>query len=683
VKLHRQLILLVLAALMPLVLLSALLGSVALRQGQKEMARDAASRTTILADAVERELRAQTEGLQTLSMSPMLDGPVDEAMFRAYARRLLALHPLWMDVSLVDPAGDRIYDTPERPPQIARRVIDLESHAKAVHTQRPVVGRIMRSPRGVAAFAIFVPVIRDGKVTSVVSAVVRPTSVRQILLSSGLPAGWRAGVIDRSSHVVTRTLQPDQSTQSAGADAIDALRQADEGVYRIRGGDGTPMMVAYRVLPVSGWSVHVGLPQGLYEAPARRALWLVAGGVFFGLLLIAIFLGLLTREMGIHQRQAAALEESRRLEALGRITGGVAHDFNNILMIVQGSAELLKRRIAGAKAEGLVDAILSGAQRGQALTRQLLAVGRRSAHEPVSFRLQDLAPDLLALLQRTVPPDVAVRLEPNADAWPIHADPRALEVALINLAVNARDAMPSGGRLTVSAANVTLQKGRDEGTGLAGEFVALAVADTGVGIAEAHLAHVFEPFFTTKPSGKGTGLGLSQVYGFARQSLGAVTVRSRLGEGATITLYLPRASEPPVRPVASAPAGTAQQDGRVFLVEDNAAVGEAIEAMLTSLGFSVTRAGDASSALARLARGEEADLLLSDIVMEGMTGLDLGRRLRELRPDLPIVLMTGYSEALAGRSSDEFPVLAKPFGAQELAAALAKVRAKAPATEPT
>jgi CheY-like chemotaxis protein len=247
---------------------------------------------------------------------------------------------------------------------------------------------------------------------------------------------------------------------------------------------------------------------------------------------------------------------------------------------------------------------------------------------------------------------------------------------MINLAVNARDAMPSGGRLTVSGRNVELHKGRDEGTGLSGEFVALEVDDTGVGIAEAHLAHVFEPFFTTKPAGKGTGLGLSQVYGFAKQSHGAVTVRSRLGEGTAITLYLPRASALPVQPAAEARSAPLPEEGRVFLVEDNAAVAEAIEAMLMSLGFQVARAPDAASALARLEPGEAADVVLSDIVMDGPTGLDLARRLREVRPDLPVVLMTGYAEALAGRSNDEFPILAKPFGPAELSAAIARARGR-------
>jgi signal transduction histidine kinase len=677
VKLQRQLVLLVLAALLPLVLVTAVLGPITLGQGQKEMQRNAAGRVAAIAAAVDRELRAETEALETLSASPLLDGPVDADQFKSYSQRLLKQHPLWMDVSLTDLSGDRLIDVPPLPPKIARRVIDWQSHGMAVRSGRPVVGRVLRSPRGEVAFAIFVPVVRDGRTIAVVNAVVRPTTIRQILIGDNLPRGWRAGVLDRSGRVVTRTLLPDSPTALASHEALGAIARAAEGSYRAAGADGTAIVAAYKLLPGSGWSVHVAMPVALYEAPVWRAIWMVAGGATVSLLLVGLFLGLFTREVRLRQREAAALEESRRLEALGRITGGVAHDFNNILMIVQGSAELLKRRVAGQdKAEALAEAILAGAQRGQALTRQLLAVGRRSSHEPVSFRLQEHAGDLLALLQRTVPADIVTRMDVAEDVWPVHADPRALEVALINLAVNARDAMPSGGRLTVSAMNVVLHKGRDEGHDLAGEFVALAVSDTGVGIAEAHLAHVFEPFYTTKPTGKGTGLGLSQVYGFARQSQGGVIVRSRLGEGATITLYLPRSTTAPTPPAPKPPPVLTAHDGKVFLVEDNAAVGEAIEAMLIALGFSVTRASDGATALARLERGEAADVVLSDIVMDGMSGLELGRRLREVRPDLPVVLMTGYSEALAARPVEDFPVLAKPFGPTELTEAIGRARSR-------
>jgi two-component system NtrC family sensor kinase len=358
----------------------------------------------------------------------------------------------------------------------------------------------------------------------------------------------------------------------------------------------------------------------------------------------------------------------------------VAHDFNNLLMIMQGSAEALKRRRADPeKAAKLTDAILSAAERGQAITRQLLAFARRSAHEPVSFDLATRAADLLTLLRGSTRGDIQTSLSIPEGTWPVHADRNALEVALINLAVNARDAMPAGGRLAVVARNATLQPGQDEGTHLSGDFVAISVRDTGIGIPGEHLAKIFEPFFTTKPNGKGTGLGLSQVYGFAKQSGGAMTVTSELGRGSTFTLYLPRAAEAPVVAPAPVDIDADVDDGRILLVEDNRDVAQVTEAMLSSAGYTVRWVSSAQAALDLLAKGEPFDAVLSDIVMEGgMSGLDLADRLRERRPHLPVVLMTGYSEALATGTSRDFPVLSKPFGEAEVIAALRAARRAAP-----
>jgi len=368
------------------------------------------------------------------------------------------------------------------------------------------------------------------------------------------------------------------------------------------------------------------------------------------------------------------------------MTGGVAHDFNNLLMIVQGSAELLKRRIAGQeRLESGVDAILTAVQRGQTITRQLLAFGRRGAHEPVGFRLQDRTGDLMALLQRSVSALVVTSLKVPPETWPIFADPRALEVALINLAVNASDAMPAGGELIITAANVALQKGREGSAGLSGDYVVIWVADNGSGIPPEQLAHVFEPFFTTKPAGKGTGLGLSQVYGFARQSNGAVTVRSKSGEGTTVTLHLPRAAGvAPQAALASAPDASGRlQDGRVLVVEDNHAVAEVVQQMVRAAGCEAVWVANADDALKRLAQGPAIDVVLSDIVIAGaMSGLDLALSVQARWPDMPLVLMTGYSEALARGAAGGFTVLAKPFTQVEVAEAIRRARAAQGAKAP-
>ena len=676
-KLHRQLVLLVLAAILPLVALSAALGAAALSQGQTEMQRDAVSRVSIVATSVQRELDAQIEVLETLSHSPLLDGPLDEARFKLYAQRLLGQQKLWMAVTLIGPDGERLMDVPELPSRVSRHVVDQATFDQVLRTKAPRIGRILRPPMRIPpVFAIFAPVVRDGRVKYVVSAVIEPLRVRATLSQNPLPRGWLSALVDQHGRFIARSLHGDALAGSPGSPTLQAaVRRGGDGSYKGVSLEGRPIITFYQTLPESGWSVHVAIPREVYAAPSQRALLLVGGGGALSFLLVAMFLALLSREIRLRQRQSTALEEGRRLEALGRMTGGVAHDFNNILMVVQGSAELLKRRLVGDdRAERLADAIVAGAQRGQTLTRQLLAFGRKSSHRPEDFRLQDRIDQLLAMLQSSAPAQIAIGIQVPADTWPILADPHALEVALINLAVNARDAIPGQGRIDLSSANVSLHEGRDEGTELDGDFVAVSMSDNGVGIPEQHLAHVFEPFYTTKPVGRGTGLGLSQVYGFAKQSGGAVTIRSRPGEGTTVTLYLPRGHE---RPAAAAPRkeGRAiKAIGRVLLVEDNAEVAEVMAAMLEALGYGVTRAPNAAAALRRLQAGEAFDVLLSDIVMpDGPSGLELAERARQLRPDLPLLLMTGYSEALANGAAHGFPVLAKPFGQEAMAAAIRSV----------
>ena len=664
---------------MPLVALSAVLGAAALGQGQHAMQADARDRVSDLSIAVSRELNAEVEILQAIASSPILDGKVDESQFRDMATRLLRGQPQWIALTLTAPDGTRLVDQPALPPTVPRHVVDGVSHAQAVRTGRPVIGRVLIGPLGAKAFAIFTPVIRGGKVTEVLSAVIRPGAVRQLLLADDLPKGWRAGVVDQAGRVVTRSIAtPDLTGRPVNSETLKARAQASEGVYDVTGVDGVGLVTAYKVLPGSGWSIHVAMPRALYQAPLIRALWLVGSGTVVSLLLVALFLWLLTREMRLRQDQQAALEEGLRLEALGRMTGGVAHDFNNLLMIVQGSAELLKRRVAGQeRLEAGADAILTAVQRGQTITRQLLAFGRRGAHEPIGFRMQDRTGDLLALLLRSVSAKTVTNVKIPADAWPIYADPRALEVALINLAVNASDAMPEGGELIISAVNVSLSKGRDGMVSLVGDYVMISVTDTGSGIAPDQLGHVFEPFFTTKPAGKGTGLGLSQVYGFARQSNGAVTVRSKPGEGTTFALYLPRATIAASAPTPVGPIpGSAQEDRcRILLVEDNRAVAEVVRQMLRAAGWEVIWVANADDALQRLAEASGVDVVLSDIVIEGaMSGLDLAESVKARAPDLPVVLMTGYSEALARGDASGFAVLTKPFTQDEVVAAIRQTR---------
>ncbi|TPQ39706.1 hybrid sensor histidine kinase/response regulator [Bradyrhizobium guangdongense] len=359
------------------------------------------------------------------------------------------------------------------------------------------------------------------------------------------------------------------------------------------------------------------------------------------------------------------LAESQKFDALGQLTGGVAHDFNNLLMIISGSLHILKRDTGeDAKLQRAISAIETATRRGAALTSQLLTFARRQSVNPQPINFADRIEAIREVLETGVGSAVQLAYDIDRNVWPINADVSELETGLLNLVINARDAMPDGGTVTISARNAVLSDPLH-----AGEFVAISVADTGQGIPSDVLDKIFEPFFTTKPIGKGTGLGLSQVHGFAHQAGGTVKVESELGKGTVFTILLPRETSEPKQDKTVAPAAGS---GTVLLVEDNPDVATVSTGLLEQLGYQVRRVADAEAALREIEHNG-VDLVFSDIVMPGkMDGLSLALRLREIRPDLPILLATGYSDAAADVRGD-FPILRKPYEIHELSEAIAKL----------
>jgi two-component system NtrC family sensor kinase len=375
-------------------------------------------------------------------------------------------------------------------------------------------------------------------------------------------------------------------------------------------------------------------------------------------------------EVARRQLAEQSLRQSQKMEALGQLTGGVAHDFNNMLMVISGNVELLKRKAAGIGADRQISAIEHAAQNGEALTRKLLTFSRRRLVQSTSIELGPFMTKLVDLLKPSLPDRVDLISDIPPAIWPVQADAGDLELSLVNVVLNARDAMPNGGRVTIAARNRTLSADDPETDRLAGEFVALSVYDNGPGIAPEHLPRVFEPFFTTKEVGRGTGLGLAQVYGFAKQNGGAVTIASPPGRGTTVTLFLRRAGH-----MAESTAGEARlkPGSKVLLVEDNNDVAEAAAAMLESIGCTVKRAGAAEPALDLLESGETFDLVFTDIVMPGgMDGVELARTLRARYPTLRILLATGYSNAAQKAAGDGFAILLKPYQLGALEHAIAE-----------
>ena len=384
---------------------------------------------------------------------------------------------------------------------------------------------------------------------------------------------------------------------------------------------------------------------------------------------------LLQQQMMEREKAEEALRQSQKMEAIGRLTGGIAHDFNNLLMVASSGIELLDRTEDPKRRHALSAGVKQAVERGAALTRQLLAFARRSPLQAEVLDLRTHIEGLRFLLERSLREDIEVVLELEEDLWPVEADRGELELALLNLAVNARDAMPQGGRLTVSGSNLPTEAG-------APDRVCLKVADTGAGMSDVIASRVFEPFFTTKEVGRGTGLGLSQVYGFVRSSGGDISVESREGEGTTFTLCLPRTEKTPQEPASAPllPAGEtppARSGGRLLLVEDDDAVAAGVGHLLGDLGYSHVRVASAAEALAMLERDREFDLVFSDMVMPGqMDGLGLAQEVRRRLPDMPVLLTTGFSEAASAATGQAFRLLPKPYGIDSLTAALAATLAE-------
>lgn len=362
-----------------------------------------------------------------------------------------------------------------------------------------------------------------------------------------------------------------------------------------------------------------------------------------------------------------ALRQAQRLEAIGQLTGGVAHDFNNLLMIISGSVQRLRKDLTEPRYLRVLDMIATATQRGETLTRQLLTYSRQQTLTPQVVDLTQRLPVIRELLTRSLQSGIDITVDVPEGICAVRVDPGEFELAILNLAVNAKDAMPNGGSLSIRAKAVML-KGEATEEGLSGEFVAIRVADTGQGIAAQNLTKVFEPFFTTKEVGKGTGLGLSQVYGFAKQSGGTATVSSAEGRGTAITIYLPRTHDTPQASPAQAPVPE-QSDtaGVALLVEDNHDVAEVAAEYLRQLGYRVRNVANAQAAVAALRLDADVDLVFSDILMPGgMNGLDLAQEIRKRYPEIPVLLATGYSASAKDAVRHGVVVLQKPYDLEGL-----------------
>jgi PAS domain S-box-containing protein len=399
-------------------------------------------------------------------------------------------------------------------------------------------------------------------------------------------------------------------------------------------------------------------------APLRRDDGIIDGGV--------------TIWVDVTRQRAAErqLQQAKKMEAVGQLTGNVAHDFNNLLAIIIGNLDLLMDVCeADAEARELVNEAIDAAERGAALTGRLLAFARQQTLRPVAVGIDALIAGIRPLLQRAVGDTVSIDVSIANDLWLARADPGQLESAVLNLSVNARDAMPDGGRLIIAARNATLDDSyvSEHADVAADDYVCVSVSDTGCGIPPEIIGQVFEPFFTTKGTGKGSGLGLSIVYGFVKQSGGHIVVHSKAGAGTSISLFLPRLAGAIV-PDPTGPAGLPGCGEMILLVEDDPQLRRTSASTVQALGYGVVTAADAAEALALLDSETGIDLLFTDIVLPGgVNGFELARLAREQRPGLKVLFVSGFVDPAltAGRSGQDARILTKPFRRSELGAMLA------------
>lgn len=475
-----------------------------------------------------------------------------------------------------------------------------------------------------------------------------------------LPENGRISPASKLEEVLRAHVPEGAMTTVSGLDGLERrisfVRLADFPVYVIAGIETS----AIRDEWVTYMAAHL-----VFGAPATAALAIII------MLAIRRTRGLYAEAQG-RQIAEAALKQAQRLEALGRLTGGVAHDFNNLLMVVGGSARKLKRDSRSPGDLRAVAMIEAAVEKGESLTRKLLAFSRRQS---LSSRVVDLGETidrLRSVLEQAVPGSIALSI--RVPSWPVAVkiDPNELEIALLNLALNARDAMPEGGRISIALETRAFAHG--EGPhGFEGRYAAITFADNGSGIADEIRDRIFEPFFTTKSVDRGTGLGLSQVYGFVQQSSGAISVESEVGRGTRFIILLPVSDEEPEQVVAEEQKVSPLPPLTVLLVEDHEDVAIVAGDLLRELGASVVNASQGEEALEILNVRHDIDAIFSDVVMPGMGGLELGRLLREHHPEIPVLLASGYSDSIAAALAEGFTLLRKPYTSAQLAEALTQL----------
>ena len=733
-RIRSRLLILVLAVLVPAIVAAALAIAYVYDEERsvfEQSMRETARALTLLLD---NELATQEGIVRALAASPMLDSG-DYAEFYAHAKAAIAGTD--SNITLSNGADVQFLNTrlPFRGP-FARQGSFTELRRR-YGPMRTIVSDLFLSPTaGAYSFAVEVPVQRDGRILSYIEIVSPASRLQKLFDRQRLPRGWIGAIVDRKGVVVARTVDADKFVGKHVTEALARhIATMHEGMYIGPTLNGSTAVGFFARAPNSEWTFIVGVPQEEVTQTARHMSVLVG---CIALLLIALAMSgaiLAARrttraiealrrsaqELGrggrasvqrwgiteidaanramawaggeIHnnrvqleqrvadavanaERSQRALLQAQKLEALGRLTGGIAHDFNNVLQTLTSGLQLAHMSSADVRGRSLIESCQRAVKRAVDLTRQLMVFGRVQDARLETIDVARQLHAMIPLLKGGLPSNINFHLDIASALWPVTVDTLQLELALLNLIMNARDAMPHGGSLRIAVSNAVVSARSADapetvcadrrsyerlGDLQAGDYVRLAVIDTGEGMTQEVLTKAVDPFYTTKSIGRGSGMGLPQAYGFAKQSGGALALRSKPGIGTEAIMFLPRGKAAVDRTTKEVrPVPRAAENGHVLFVEDDALVRDVVVPALRQTGFSVSVATNADSALAMLDSGQPVDLVFSDIVMPGkIDGIEFAQIVRMRFPEVRVVLATGYSDRRI-----EVPgvhILAKPY----------------------
>lgn len=586
-------------------------------------------------------------------------------------REIAALNPQWRNVILSDPRShEEIFNL--RRPFTARRQALMPPIAAVIDSVRgPTAGAVYRDGPGCPCVYVHMPVNVGGAPRYLLTVAIDPHVFQAIMLAD-TPAGSVSGIVDRDGNFIARSLHYDARVGTPGTALLrqEVAGGRAQGLYRSRTWEGFESFTAYQRSATTGWSSHMAIASSLIARPATFSFLAVAVGSLIALGLGAVLIFYALNDLAQRRRAEERIAQAQKLEAIGQLTGGVAHDFNNLLTVIIGGLGMLLKRIQEPQTRAIAEGMLEAAQRGDKLTKQLLAFSRGQQLEIGPVDLHALVNGMQDLLRRSIDHEVVLDYSLHPDARWAMTDANQIELAILNLAINARDAMPGGGRVQIAVRPARHKR----------DCIELSVSDTGMGMPRDVAERAMEPFFTTKPAGKGTGLGLAQVYGAVRQSGGAVEIDTAPQRGTTIRLVLPRAAPPAEAPAPAEDAAPAEQApvhaGRtVLVVDDEPGVRAFMAETLREAGYDAHEASDVGVALMRL-DSDPPDLLLTDYSMPGMNGLELAERGRAKTADLKVLIVSGYADAEALEASAARPaLLRKPFDERELIQAVETVLA--------